>query len=266
MADSVNLSRRSLIISMTLHGSLLIGGIFFINHKGSEVPHPPPPATTKVISRPIAVRPEPKPAVPSVKRADDVSSSPSRKLTDSVDFTAPPAVVQPLPPRSPKGYPSGAPSVTSERDYPQAQRYPRAAPRPAATERADSLGTPPSTPTPETASGWGFPVKTRPFPSISPGGQRDGGGEPAITRRAVPSFRPEFDLSRRFPELKSVSVKAEFKINEDGTFVPTLLTSSGDPTADVVILARLLEFQWAPALEKGKPMKDVRVLDVELSE
>lgn len=86
------------------------------------------------------------------------------------------------------------------------------------------------------------------------------------TRRANPVSRPEFDLSKRFPELKSVSVKAEFKINEDGTFVPTLLTTSGDPTADVVILGRLLEFKWAPALEKGKPVKDVRVLDIELSE
>lgn len=82
----------------------------------------------------------------------------------------------------------------------------------------------------------------------------------------MPTKRPEFNLTARFPELKSVSVKAEFLINEDGSYEPTLITSSGNPTADVVILGKLLEFTWSPALDKGKPVKDKRVLDIDLDE
>jgi len=80
----------------------------------------------------------------------------------------------------------------------------------------------------------------------------------------MPISQPEFNLSERFPNLESVSVKAEFKIAADGTYEPTLLNTSGDPTADVVILARLLEYQWLPAMEKGVPKDDVRILDINL--
>jgi hypothetical protein len=80
----------------------------------------------------------------------------------------------------------------------------------------------------------------------------------------MPTARPEFNLTKRFPDLDSVEVKAKFDIAEDGSYEPTLLTSTGDPTADVVILGKLLEFQWRPALEKGVPKKDTRILDISL--
>ncbi|MFA7479065.1 MAG: hypothetical protein WC314_01080 [Vulcanimicrobiota bacterium] len=71
-------------------------------------------------------------------------------------------------------------------------------------------------------------------------------------------------MSARFPDLDSVQVKAKFEVSEDGSFEPTLLTSTGDPTADVVILGKLLEFEWLPAMDKGVPVKDTRELDISL--
>jgi hypothetical protein len=92
----------------------------------------------------------------------------------------------------------------------------------------------------------------------------EGGKRSLVTRRAMPVSQPEFNLTKRFPQLESISVKAEFRIAEDGTYEPVLLTSSGNPTADVVILAKLLEYKWLPAMEKGVPKKDTRILDISL--
>ena len=71
-------------------------------------------------------------------------------------------------------------------------------------------------------------------------------------------------MTKRFPDLDSVEVKARFEIAEDGNYEATLLTGTGNPTADVVILGKLLEFEWRPALEKGVPKKDTRILDISL--
>ena len=64
--------------------------------------------------------------------------------------------------------------------------------------------------------------------------------------------------------MDSVQVKARFDIAEDGSYEPTLLSTTGNPTADVVILGKLLEYKWLPAMEKGVPVKDSRVLDISL--
>ena len=85
-----------------------------------------------------------------------------------------------------------------------------------------------------------------------------------MTRRAMPVSQPEFNLSSRFPSLGSVRVKAKFEIKEDGSYEPTLLTGSGDATADVVILGKLLEFKWLPAMKNGVPEADTRILDISL--
>lgn len=97
-----------------------------------------------------------------------------------------------------------------------------------------------------------------------PGDGGENGTQSKVTRRARPLSQPEFNLSRRFPDLDSVQVKARFDIAEDGSYEPTLLSTTGNPTADVVILGKLLEYKWLPAMEKGVPVKDSRVLDISL--
>lgn len=110
--------------------------------------------------------------------------------------------------------------------------------------------------------GWG-PVTAKPSPT--PGGG-EGGERSRVTRRAMPISRPEFNLTQRFPELAKVEVKVEFKIAEDGSCEPLLLTSSGNLTADVTIKARLAEFEWRPALDKGVPIPDTRIMDISLDD
>ena len=141
-----------------------------------------------------------------------------------------------------KAYPQAPKRIPVRSQSPQKSKPDVASPEPVRTPR-----------------GWGVTAES---PAESKTGEN--GQKSLLTRRAMPISQPEFNLSERFPNLESVSVKAEFKIAADGTYEPTLLNTSGDPTADVVILARLLEYQWLPAMEKGVPKDDVRILDINL--
>ena len=141
--------------------------------------------------------------------------------------------------------------------------YPRAKPGAAATRPAAPAPT--GTPSPATDPKPSVPPPNwrRESPE-EPGRGGENGTQSNVTRRARPISQPEFNLTRRFPGLDSVQVKARFDIAEDGSHEPTLLSTTGNPTADVVILGKLLEYEWLPAMEKGVPVKDSWVLDISL--
>lgn len=260
----MNLSRRSLLFSLVCHVFLVLGAIFLIKNQDSTPPSSPREAGVKVVSRPVRVKEPPvrttvtRPTKPAPSLADSrlagqraTPSEPQPKDTDS-------RTARENPPPSKTG------GLSLGKSYPKAVRK---SPGPTGSQASVSnpaVATSP-TPKPEKSPGlpgadWGLPREPKP----TSGGE--GGKASQVTRRARPTRQPEFNLSKRFPDLQSVSVKAEFKIAEDGTYEPTLLTSTGNPTADVVILGKLLEFKWLPALEKGVPVKDVRVIDITLEQ
>ena len=216
---------------------------------------------TVFVSRPVKVKraPETPPARDLKQRGGrpkvaPKSSSPSRAAPEAVRHPSSPSKQEPsrgtLQVRTGQAYPKASPRRTN----PTIKSKVGDRPRPATPSPRPSF--------PERPAGWG-PIEETPQPSEKPG---EGGTASKVTRRARPTFQPEFNLSERFPQLQSVSVKAEFKIEKDGSYEPTLLTSTGNPTADVVILGKLLEFEWLPALNKGEPIEDVRVLDISLDD
>lgn len=261
LAQSVNLSRRSLLFSLVFHGSLLVGGIFFTLKFHHDYPETAEgTSNTQVVTRPFQVKAPPKP--PTRPPGAEASQARVKPIGRVPKTTEEPVVARPAEDSRPTSKPDT--HLAAERRYPQAPEYPVSKPSPRITpDKRPAKASPSPQPFPERPPGWGVePTK----PNEHPASSAENGDTPKITRRAMPTKRPEFNLTARFPELKSVSVKAEFLINEDGTYEPTLVTSSGNPTADVVILGKLLEFVWSPALEKGKPVKDKRVLDIDLDE
>lgn len=245
-----------------LHCSLLAGGIFFISWRslGPETsPSLPRPVT--VISRPVAVKKDVQDTPKLQGQAVSAKPLPNTEGGVTTRKNTPHREAQRV------GTDVAPPQGKSVKIAVPTSDYPTAPTRTTGTgTRASKPSPKPSvSPSPDTRSVWGVsPTPSRGAPSSGPG--ENPGGENLVTRRAFPLSRPEFNLNKRFPELKTVSVKAEFKIKEDGKFEPTLLTTTGNPTADVVILGKLLEYKWAPALEKGKPVEDNRVLDIDLSE
>ena len=153
--------------------------------------------------------------------------------------------------------------VTSTRVLVGQPAYPKAKPGIPATQPAapKPVGTPSPSADPKPS---GPPPDWRREIPEEPGQGGENGTQSNVTRRARPLSQPEFNLTRRFPDLDSVQVKARFDIAEDGSYEPTLLSTTGNPTADVVILGKLLEYKWLPAMEKGVPVKDSRVLDISL--
>jgi hypothetical protein len=243
------LSRRSLLVSLVLHCSLVIGGYFFYQsiEQGVVVPTQEGRPGLQVRSRTVTVE---KPSIPI----------PSRRPSNSSQATEDPAVESRAesPERPSRSQPRQVKTkVAIKPAYPRAISRPKKA-APKATRPSQPRPKPVSTPFSGPPPGWG---RVAPEP---PGDGGENGNRSKVTRRAMPISQPEFNLTKRFPDLDSVEVKAKFEIAEDGSYEPTLLTSTGNPTADVVILGKLLEFEWRPALDKGVPIKDSRVLDISL--
>lgn len=245
------LSRRSLLVSIALHCSLVLGGYFLyqrIQHPVVVMDHQSEPGV-RLTSRAVQVEREPAPpsglrppALESPGRASE-EASPGNDLT-------------PILPQTKSG---SSPTISLNSMVRPA--YPTAKAPKTQSERAVPTFAPSRPPqsdvaTPEPTLDWGLSSPAAKPPETEP--------KSKVTRRARPLTQPEFNLSARFPDLDSVQVKAKFEVSEDGSFEPTLLTSTGDPTADVVILGKLLEFEWLPAMDKGVPVKDTRELDISL--
>lgn len=216
------------------------------------------PALTKVVSRPVRVKP--RSLAPSTQKLAGTTKPNSQALPTEAGEPAAPVPAPPTKPSKPQPPQPRTAPVVSGRAYPTAKPS-SARPSGEKTPSSDQEpgDKPPPVELPAQPRGWGAPT-----PQASPSGSGEGGTQSNVTRRAMPISQPEFNLSDRFPELKSVKVKAEFKINKDGSYEPTLMSGSGNPTADVVILAKLLEYKWLPALDKGVPIEDVRVLQIRL--
>lgn len=243
---------------MVLHGSLVVGG--FILWQGVPSDLVAPRATgsdTEFVSRPVKV------AAPSTEKPVSRESLPEDSPQRAKPAASPPvATVQSDPADRPATRPStNAPKTQTlpGPDYPKAGNpVPRSLPLAGQAARRPE---PKSVEEERDAERTGW--SARPTPNSSPPSGEDGTAT-RVTRRATPVARPEFNLSQRFPQLASVTVKARFEVNEDGTYEATLLSSSGDPTADVVIMGRLLEYKWIPAMKSGVAEKDTRVLDINL--
>lgn len=250
----MSLSRRSLLVSLLVHCFLAGAVIFLIKNQEVKKIQSPEGSKIEVVSRPVQLRTRP-PKVSASKAPSDSTQllagtrdEKTKVQTEHLNEVSKERV--PNQPTRPKPR-----LIDRTNQYPQAPSNNRkGAPSPKSTphkivpkEQSTPLG-----------SDWGI----RSSPSATESGE--GGKQSTVTRRARPVSRPEFDLGKRFPGLQSVTVKARFEINEDGSYEPTLITTTGNPTADVVIIGRLLEFKWLPALDKGVPIKDVRVIDISL--
>lgn len=245
------LSRRSLLVSIALHCSLVMGG-YFLYHRFQYpvvVMDHQPEIGVRLTSRSVQVEREP--ALPNGVRPAALESPGrvSEKASPGDDFA-------PILPQTRSGS-----SPTISLNSMNRPAYPTAkAPR-TQSVRTDPTSAPSPPPQRDVAApgpvlDWGLSSSAAKPPETEP--------KSKVTRRARPLTQPEFNLSARFPDLDSVQVKAKFEVSEDGSFEPTLLTSTGDPTADVVILGKLLEFEWLPAMDKGVPVKDTRELDISL--
>jgi hypothetical protein len=210
--------------------------------------------TVQLTSRQVRVEIENKQPPTTVEKAAGrpLQEATSRSAEDDIELSnrpRPPADVR-RPAASTRtlvgqpAYPKAKPGVPASRP---------AAPKPTGTA-SPSIDPKPAGPPPD----W-----RREIPD-EPGQGGENGTQSNVTRRARPLSQPEFNLTRRFPDLDSVQVKARFDIAEDGSYEPTLLSTTGNPTADVVILGKLLEYKWLPAMDKGVPVKDSRVLDISL--
>ncbi len=246
------LSRRSLLVSVAFHCSLVVGGYFLYQSidRSVVIPTQEGRPAVQLTSREVRVEIEDRRPPTTVEKAagKPIPEADSRSVQEEVTVTRRPqtpttvqkavvSVGQPAYPKAKAGSGAGRPAAPA----------PTGAPSPAAEPK-------PSGPPPD----W-----RREIPD-EPGRGGENGTQSNVTRRARPLYQQEFNLTRRFPGLDSVQVKARFDIAEDGSYEPTLLSTTGNPTADVVILGKLLEFKWQPAMEKGVPVKDSRVLDISL--
>ena len=249
------LSRRSLLVSLAFHCSLVVGGYFLYQSidRSVVIPTQEGRPAVQLTSRQVRIEVENKqPPTAVEKAAGKPLQADNRSAEEEVAVSKSPRT----PPNAPKpvtttgvlvgqpAYPKGKPGVPATRP---------AAPKP--------LGTPSPSDDPKPS---GPPPDWRREIPEEPGQGGENGTQNKVTRRARPLSQPEFNLTRRFPDLDSVQVKARFDIAEDGSYEPTLLSTTGNPTADVVILGKLLEYKWLPAMEKGVPVKDSRVLDISL--
>ena len=238
---------------MVFHGSLVVGGYFLYQSIDRAVVLKTQQGrpTVQLTSRQVQVQTEGRPAVSTEPVVRESASSSSEPVEVEVEAQ------QQTPANRPSSKATQSPTTLGTQPaYPKAR--PGAVSNPSAPKPA---GTP--SPTQDLKPAGPPPDWRRELPT-EPGQGGENGTQSNVTRRARPLSQPEFNLTRRFPGLSSVQVKARFDIAEDGSYEPTLLTTTGDPTADVVIMGKLLEYKWLPAMEKGVPVKDSRVLDISL--
>ena len=230
------------------------------------------PGTQRVLSRSVRVKPRtvPKPgreaghpSLPKVSRSEAQPPRGRKDVMGAPEVERAPNLVQapenPSPPSRPRAEERKA-TFSLGPSYPKAVAVERAPRRPSGKSPVPKAKGEQTVAVPVTPRGWGpvGPAKGR----ASGGGE--GGQKSGVTRRARLKKRPRFNLTKRFPELASATILAEFKIAEDGSFEVVLIKGSGNLTADVSIEARLRECVWLPAMDKGVPIKDIQRPDFSL--
>lgn len=235
---------------MSLHVSLVLGGYFLYQSidRSLVTPELTKGRGVRVTSRNVAV--EKSKPVPRPQESQVANKTVTPVTRESRTESRPPSPVR------------NEPRIVKVARVPTRPAYPQAPTRPSRPSSPQRTPARKPEPLPVSTPVTGPPQRWGREPAPEPEGE--GGARSQITRRAMPLSQPEFNLTSRFPDLDSVQVKAKFEIAEDGSYEPTLLTGTGNPTADVVILGKLLEYKWRPALEKGVPVKDTRTLEISL--
>ena len=258
------LSRRSLIVSLVLLSFLVLSGYLFFSKEGAAVPvREKGQKNMTVVSRPVRIKPK-------VKVVEPESAPGPPALVAGSDSTTPelppepaePVAVVPqskpvsiVPALVPKNIPQPSKPIIAAPFYPQAPQAPRTTVRKRPTKKP-KVQEPSPSPSPKRTLGWGPVAK----PTAGGGGENGTGS--SVTRRARPIHRPEFNLAERFPELASVSVRVKFVVAKDGSFEFTVLDTTGNSNADVAIMGICAGHKWMPAMEKGVPKEDTRILDI----
>ncbi|MBM3459905.1 MAG: TonB family protein, partial [Armatimonadetes bacterium] len=85
-----------------------------------------------------------------------------------------------------------------------------------------------------------------------------------VTRDAEPAntVQPQIPESLRQSEFKSF-VRVRVEIEPDGTAMPVLRTSSGNPEVDRRVLEALRRWTWKPALRDGEAVKSTQLFKFE---
>jgi protein TonB len=103
------------------------------------------------------------------------------------------------------------------------------------------------------------PPPTRVEAPIAQGSPPEQGANVVPSVEAVPieEVRPEIPDELRTQQYTS-NVRVKVDVTADGTAVPVLKTSSGNPEIDKRVLAALRKWRWRPALLDGRPMESTR--------
>jgi protein TonB len=124
---------------------------------------------------------------------------------------------------------------------------------------------PPSQPTPEPSSApqpvappAPQPTPPEPAPAPEPKPAPDPPKPAGPTQDAQPSnqVKPEIPDDLKQQQYKSF-VRVKVTVSADGSFVPTLRTSSGNADIDARVLNALKQWKWKPALKDGTPIDSV---------
>ncbi len=268
----MNLSRRSLFISLSLHCSLLLIGAFWLwmrtDSPGASVPLESEGRKLEMRSVRLAPPKVEKPTVVDREALPSATTAPDPK----------PVAIVGGEPEVPKVV--GVPSPSMDMPRPERVRplktnskYPKAAVPKASTQTRNGVGRP-SRPRPKEApsSGSAPPLWTPEDTGKSPGSQpgetgqstqEDGGDGHGLVVRARPVTFPSLGGVKEFRDLKSVSVTAEFRIGADGSTTVSLLRGTGQPALDSKILIVLLALKWTPKTMGGVPVSDIQVMDID---
>jgi TonB family protein len=198
--------------------------------KPHKVVVPPKPKPTPVVPVPhLHNTPPPPPAHNRVMIAPG-------KSTSADDHTAAPGGNAPVGVPTPAQGPSPAPTPTPT--------PPQPTPQPAPTPQPTPAPTPPPQPAP-----------TPPPPA-----------GPTQDAQAASQVLPDIPDDLKQDDFKT-SVRVKVEINADGSFVPTLRSSSGNDQIDGIVLDALKKWKWKPALRNGQPVDSIQLFrfDFEVS-
>ena len=81
---------------------------------------------------------------------------------------------------------------------------------------------------------------------------------PTKDAEAASQVLPDIPDELKQDDFKS-SVRVKVEINADGSFVPTLRSSSGNDQIDRIVLDALKKWKWKPALRDGQPVDSIQL-------
>ena len=81
---------------------------------------------------------------------------------------------------------------------------------------------------------------------------------PTQDAESVNQVLPDIPDDLKQDDFKS-SVRVKVEINADGSFIPTLRTSSGNDQIDQIVLEALKKWKWKPALRDGQPVDSIQL-------